>query len=68
MADNSSGNKMKNSSGSWAHAVFVRAFSSTCSYPPYAWVDAHTNNVYNAPLANYLAYTWYPVHIQGYRK
>jgi hypothetical protein len=60
---------MKDSGGNWAHAVIVRAYASNCAYPPYAWVDAHTSNVKNAPLANYLGFpAWYPVHISGYRK
>jgi hypothetical protein len=60
---------MKDSGGNWAHAVIVRAYASNCAYPPYAWVDAHTSNVKNAPLANYLGFPiWNPVHISGYRK
>lgn len=60
---------MKDSAGIWAHTVIVRAYASNCAYPPYAWVDAHSNNVKNAPLANYLGFPlWFPVHISGYRK
>ena len=59
---------MKNSANAWAHSVFVRASDPTCAYAPYAWVDAHSSNVRNAPLANYLGFTWFPVHITSYRE
>jgi hypothetical protein len=60
---------MKDATKAWAHTVIVRARATTsCAYPPYAFVDAHSNNVRNAPLANYLTFTWFPVHITGYRE
>lgn len=55
------------SGGQWQHAVII-SYINSCTYSATMYVDAHTNNVKQVPLANYSLYSWYPVVIDGYLK